>query len=330
MRTPFVLCVLALPFASACSNDNPVSPGFAPVPAAPTLGCPANLTQTGVVGSSRAVNYPLPSLSGGHPPVTVSCTPSSGNEFPLGATLVTCNGRDALNQQRTCAFTVTLTPLLLGVTKFVAFGDSLTEGENGVEPNGPCPTGGRVLCLDIPNAYPNVLARRLRDDFPTQTTTVVNAGISGNRAQDDVARLPGVLSEHQPGALLILHGFNDLRRDGADAVTEVVGAIRDQIEIAREAGVRHVFVSTLLPPGTGFRMIDLEDIQEVNDGLRQMVPAEGARLVDIFPLFLGQESTLIAADGLHLTPAGYRVLAEAFYAAIRDALTATPGSVRRR
>lgn len=315
---------LHLVLAAACNNDNPVSPGFAPAPEAPTLTCPADLTESGVTGSSRTVTYAAPVLSGGHPPVTVSCTPSSGSEFPIGATLVTCNGVDGLAQQRTCAFTVTLRPLVLTVTKFVAFGDSLTEGENGFEPNGPCPTRAGVQCLDVPNAYPTVLQRLLRDDFPAQTPTVINAGVSGNRAQDDVARLPGVLSQHQPGALLILHGFNDLRREGAEAVTEVVGAIRDQIRIARQAGVQHVFVSTLVPPGTGFRMIDVQDIQEVNDGLRQMVPAEGARIVDAYPLFLGRESTLIAPDGLHLTPQGYRVLAEAFAAAIRSAATAVP------
>jgi acyl-CoA thioesterase-1 len=318
---PLILCVLLAAGHAACSNDNPVAPGFAPTPDAPGLACPADVDVPGVTGSSRTIGYAPPALQGGYPPVTVSCTPSSGAAFPLGATLVTCTARDSLDQQRACAFTVTLTPLQLLAAKFVAFGDSLTEGENGSEPNGPCPASARVQCLDIPNAYPTVLQRLLRDDFPSQTIDVINAGISGNRVEDDVARLPGVLSQHRPDAVLILHGFNDLRRDGEAAVTEVIGAIRDLIRISQQAGVQHVFVSTVLPPGDGFRMIEPEPILEVNDGLRQMVPAEGARLVDAHPLFVGREAMLIAADGLHLTPAGYRVLAEAFFAAIESSLT---------
>jgi lysophospholipase L1-like esterase len=61
-----------------------------------------------------------------------------------------------------------------------------------------------------------------------------------------------------------------------------------------------------------------------------VVPAEGARLVDAYPLFLGRESSLIMGDGLHLTPQGYRVLAEAFATAIRETASASSTIVRRR
>jgi lysophospholipase L1-like esterase len=314
---------VVLAVSAACGNDQPVAPGFAPPPGAPSLTCPGDRTEAGVTGSSRVLTYSEPSPSGGHPPVTSSCTPASGSTFPLGTTLVTCLARDSLNQQRTCSFTVTLTPLKLTAMTFVTFGDSLTEGENGEDGDGPCPASARIQCIDVPNAYPAVLARLLRDAFPTQSVSVINEGISGRTALADVARLPAVLDEHEPDALLILHGFNDLRGGGPDAVTDVVAAIRDQIRIARDEGVPHVYVSTLLPPGAGFRMIEPEIIEEVNAGLRQMVPAEGARLVETYPRFVGREATLIAPDGLHLTAAGNQVLAESFFDAIASTLTMT-------
>jgi lysophospholipase L1-like esterase len=327
-RALFAILLLA-GVCSACGNDNPVAPGFAPAPDAPAISCPASISVTGVTGLSRVITYQPPSPAGGHPPVTSSCTPESGSTFPIGETLVTCNTRDSLNQQRTCSFTVSLSPLLLTATKFVAFGDSMTAGENGNPINGPCPARLRTACVDTPNSYPVVLRTLLSDEFATQTFTVVNAGESGRRAEGDT-RLPGILAAERPDALLILHGFNDLLNGGDDKVSEVALAIRDQIRTARAAGVRAVFVSTLMPPAPGFRMIDPDAIRELNDELRRLVPAEGAVLVDAYPLFLGRESTLIAPDGLHLTPAGYRVLAEAFYAAIKNTLTAAPQSLRLR
>jgi lysophospholipase L1-like esterase len=90
-----------------------------------------------------------------------------------------------------------------------------------------------------------------------------------------------------------------------------------------------VFVSTMVPSAPGFREIPPQAILDVNTGLRTMVPAEGGILVDTFPLFLGREATLISADGLHLTPAGYRVIAETFFAAIKATLTTTQPSLLR-
>ena len=325
----FILSVLAS-LAAACGNDNPVAPGFAPAPGAPGMNCPANITETGVTGLSRVVSYANPQPAGGHPPVTSECSPTSGSSFPLGETLVTCNARDSLGQQRTCSFVVSLSPLRLTATKFVAFGDSLTAGENGNEINGPCPARLRIQCVDTPNAYPTVLAKLLAETFPSQPTTVVNAGENGRRAEGDVLRLRDVLTQHRPEALLILHGFNDLLNEGDEKVTEVLNSIRDQIRLAKSMGVAAVFVSTLMPPAPGSRMIDPGAILEVNAELRQLVPAESATLVDAYQLFLGRETTLISPDGLHLTPAGYRVLADAFFAAITATLTTTqPASLLR-
>ena len=329
-RSSLFVVVLVATLGLGCGNDNPIAPGFAPAPAAPELTCPADITETGVTGLSRAVTYSPPSPSGGHPPVTSSCAPDSGSVFPLGTSLVTCNAQDSLGQRRTCSFNVTLAPLRISAMRFVAFGDSLTEGENGNSIDGPCPQGYGVQCVDAANSYPTRLAKLLRDEFPTQEFTVVNAGIGGRRAEDDVARLPGVLAPPRPDALLLLHGFNDLLRSGDEAVTEVIRAQRDMIRIAKQSGVRYVFVSTLVPSGPGFRKIDPQDIRDVNDGLRVMVPAEGAVLVDTYALFLGREGTLVSPDGLHLTPAGNQVLAESFYAAIRATIPAAQlqGSIR--
>lgn len=323
MTSRFILLLTVLAgLAAGCGNDNPVAPGYAPAPDPPELSCPSDLTETGVTGISRVMTYTVPPPSGGLPPVTSSCSPASGSAFPIGTTLVTCVATDSVGQRRTCAFSVTLTPLRLNAVTFLAFGDSLTEGQNGNAIVGPCSLDAGVQCVDTANAYPTVLARLLKDEFPTQNVSVVNAGIGGERVEEGLARLPGVLAQQRPDALLLLEGFNNLGRDGASGVSEIVDTLRRDIRVAKQAEVAFVFVSTLTPPGPGFRALDRELIEEVNAELRRVVPIEGAILVDSYPLFLGRESTLIASDGLHLTPAGNQVLAESFFTAIRSTITA--------
>ena len=48
--------------------------------------------------------------------------------------------------------------------------------------------------------------------------------------------------------------------------------------------------------------------------------AEGATYVDLYNGLLPQADTLIGVDGLHPTEAGYRRIAELFFAAIKSEL----------
>ena len=79
-------------------------------PNAPVVICPQNI----VVGTdpgqcSAVVNYPAPVVSGGCPPVTVTCVPPSGSVFQKGDTWVTCTAQDATgNPPVSCQFKVTV------------------------------------------------------------------------------------------------------------------------------------------------------------------------------------------------------------------------------
>src|SRR4051812_42009675 len=153
-----VAAALAL---SACGNPNEP----APQPAAPSITCPANMTTRGVPGSGQAVTYPPPTVTGGASPVTIACTPASGTTFNVGTTAVSCTALDAASRQAQCSFTVTLTPLLVSVTKYVAFGDSLTEGENGRRA-----TLGLGF-IDPTSTYPVTLQALLNTEYPGQSIT---------------------------------------------------------------------------------------------------------------------------------------------------------------
>jgi len=307
------LVAVACLVATGCA-DNPTGPAPARwSSAAPALTCPAAFTVTGVIGTGQAVTFQAPTAAGETAVDDVACVPASGSTFSLGATTVTCRALDRLGRDASCGFVVTLAPAVLGVKTFVAFGDSVTLGENGLAGPAPVPA-----FIDTPNAYPTKLLATFGADFPGQGITVPNAGKSGERATDGVARLPSVLATYKPGALLVLHGYNDLLNDGLTAAIPVANALGEMVRLARAAGVAHVFVSTITPSHPGSREIPSDVILETNFRIRQMAAVEGAVLVDAYDAFFGQELTLVASDGLHLTPEGHAVMAATFYTAIRD------------
>jgi lysophospholipase L1-like esterase len=320
-----------LGLAAACGSTPPTTPP--PPPDAPGISCPSNVTISGVSGGGQQVTYTTPTVVGGAAPVTVACAPASGTSFAVGATAVTCSATDALSRRAQCAFSVTLTARTLSVTKFLTYGDSLTEGENGRF------GGFGHQVLDTPNAYPTKLALLLNTEYPNQGINVVNRGISGEPVGDAARRLPSVLLADRPGAMLLLDGYNNLlgacRWPSASSpacsaeITEVVAKIRECIRTAKSPphNVTYVFVSTLTPPGPASgpndRRIAPDAIAQTNVRLAAMVPAEGAVLVDPYPLFVGHEAEYVDLDGLHLRPAGYQVLADKFFAAIKATVPAT-------
>jgi lysophospholipase L1-like esterase len=283
----------------------------------------------------QPVTYAAPTVTGGAVPVTVTCAPKSGDAFSVGTTPVACSAVDTMSRRAECAFTVTLTPLLLSVTKFLAFGDSMTRGEDG---------RAAVLgfgIIDETGTYPVLLQGRLNIEYPGQSIVVINAGIGGEPIDSGRVRLGGELAKEKPGGLLLLHGYNDLLAscgaanpqtasspECAAAISNVVVGYRRLIQIARSAGVNYVFASTLTPPGpyvSGmYRRIASSAILETNMKLAPVIQAEGAILVDSYPAFIGHEPEYVADDGLHLRRAGYQALADTFFAAIKNAVTSTP------
>jgi lysophospholipase L1-like esterase len=319
---------MALALAAACGSSPP-----GPTTTAPQITCPADVTFRGITGSAQPATFSPPTVTEGAAPVTTTCTPASGDSFPLGTTPVNCAATDAQSRQATCSFKVTMTALTIAVTTYDTVGDSFTEGENGRL---------ALSLLDTPNAYPTKLQGLFDLTYPGQGIRVINRGISGWPVERTVVELPGDLALDHPGAVLLLSGFNNLLNgcgngstgtsDCRNALTAVEFGIRDCIHESKEFGVPYVFVSTLTPqgpvlPGASHdRRISNDAIIQANARIRQVTAAEGATLVDPYPLFLGREAEYVDTDGLHLRPAGYQVLADTFFAAIRATVPQTPQS----
>jgi lysophospholipase L1-like esterase len=202
----------------------------------------------------------------------------------------------------------------LARTRFVAFGDSLTEGVVS--------TPLRLTLVDIPHSYPGRLGAALRQRYSDQPEiAVLNEGRAGEFAEDGKVRLPDVIRADAPQVVLLMEGANELNVFGRRGISRAVGALEDMIKDANRRGVT-VFVATLPPQrASGRNGAGAPDVEELNAQIRKTALDEGARLVDVHPQF---DLALVGEDGLHLTEAGYVRLAEIFAAAIRQAFETAP------
>jgi lysophospholipase L1-like esterase len=267
-------------------------------------------------GLAIPVTFAQPTATGGTAPIVTTCTPASGVSYPIGTTSVTCTALDANRQTATCGLLVTVTaPPRLSVTRFIAFGDSITEGfPHTISPAlvDPAPDG----------SYPLVLQSLLRARYTAQSIAVLDEGVGGEIVGDGLKRLPGVLTRDAAGALLLMEGANDLNQFGTLAPDMIVSGLRDMVRLGRARSMR-VFVGTLLPERAGGKASHPELVAPTNDKIGLMATTEDAVLVDLFAAFGGvPDSVLISSDGLHPTAAGNERIAQTFYAAIRARLEA--------
>ncbi len=306
-------CVL---MAAACGSPSQPTPSIDP----PRITCPGSQSAQ-VTTAPAIVTYPAPTVTGGSAPVTIVCIPPSGSSFLAGSTNVSCTAIDAQQRTNICTLTVAVTVLppvpRLSATRFVAFGDSITEGKLG-------PAGYTQDPL-FPDSYALVLYNLLIGRYTTQTIDMYDRGLGGERVvPNGVARLPDVLNRDAPQVLLLLEGVNDLINGGS--IASVVDGLRTMIREARNRPTGIViFLGTLLPerPG-GLRVGHPELIAPANVEIRQLAKDEGAILVDLYEAFGGlPDPLLIDADGLHPTAAGYKKMGETFFSAISSRLEST-------
>lgn len=315
---------LAAALVQACSGSNtrPSPPPPPPIPDAPKLTCPAPVTLLSPLASPISVVYGTPTVAAGDPPVTIACTPISGSIFPVGATQVTCTATDNRQRTDTCAFAITVNaPPKIGATRYVAFGDSMTAGEIVSEGSGYF----RTLRVDPAKAYPADLQRNLADVYTTQAASisVENQGRPGEAAADAVGRFRGVIGRAGIEAVTLMDGANDLADRDSRTAANGLSAIRTMVQMAKGRGL-HVFLATLPPMNPNGccpnRGLPASTVPAFNDAIRGIANAEAATLVDVYEAFNGDITTLVDADGLHPTAAGYQKIADTFFKAIKQDL----------
>jgi lysophospholipase L1-like esterase len=235
--------------------------------------------------------------------------------FPVGVTQTECVATDSLGRKASCTFSVTVAaPPRLSRTRILAFGDSLTFGSTllGNDPYAfVFPTG---------TAYPTVLGQLLSARYTDQRITVFNEGLVGEQAWRALSRFGLAMVSTSPDVVVLLEGYNDYRVALAEGTTFGVDnaayGISQLAAEARRRGAR-VFICTLTPGKPGRVQIPASVLEAINGRFRQIARAEGAVLVDLYAALLPDLNANVSVDGLHLTPLGYRRVAETVFAAIR-------------
>ncbi|MEW6594246.1 MAG: arylesterase [Thermodesulfobacteriota bacterium] len=181
-----------------------------------------------------------------------------------------------------CGKPPAIRPLAADAT-VLAFGDSLTFG-TGARPD---------------ESYPAVLATLLG-------CSVINAGVPGEVTAEGLARLPQVLDEHGPDLVILCHGGNDfLRRQNRE---ETKANLRRMIALVKERGIDLLLLGVpepglLVSPAPLYKELAGEfGVPCDDETIRAILTDRGLK-----------------SDQIHPNGAGYRQLAEAVAALIREA-----------
>ncbi len=327
------LAFLAGALAASCSKT-PIAPTPTPV-APPVISCPASQSLTSPLATPMSVVYSSPSVAGGASPITTSCTPASGSTFPVGSTTITCTATDAQRRASSCNLTVSVTvPPRLRLTRFVAFGDSITWGEDG-QNSLTADMGGVLTFLKsvvlIGREYPSVLRNLLVGRYALQidTLAVRNQGNPGEPAGDPAAltRFSQAIVGQQ--TVLLMEGSNDLYtayREGSAVTEAALANLQRMIRAAKNAGVVP-YLATVPPMNPNActpicRGFAANLVSAFNDRVRLLATSEGITLVDVHKAFNG-DFTLISQDGLHPNAFGYERIADTFFQSIKGTLELT-------
>ncbi|MFD7921336.1 SGNH/GDSL hydrolase family protein [Streptomyces sp. NPDC059740] len=194
-------------------------------------------------------------------------------------------------------------------------------------------TDGRGSTSNHNDRWTDQLAARLRADRPTADVAVLNQAAGGNRVLNDGLGPNGlsrvdrdVLAQSGVTSLTVFEGVNDIGTAAAtptaqhETVEQLLAAYDQIITRAHAQGIR-VYGATLTPFGGNGDYDDPAGLREtsrreVNAWIRTSGRFDA--VVDLDRAARDPEATsrlrpdLDTGDHLHLNPAGYRVLADAF------------------
>jgi lysophospholipase L1-like esterase len=178
----------------------------------------------------------------------------------------------------------------------VALGSSSTEG---------------IGATSAAHAYPAQLAALLRERFPGVVVEVVNRGIGGETAAQNLVRLDRDVLGHAPDLVIWQVSTNDALQGVTD--DELTAQLAAGIARLRAAGADVM----LLGPQPLPRPDWAAAIARVRGVLRRVADATGTPLLSRHRLMTYWQQSgrlspaaLIGPDGLHMTDASYRCLAE--------------------
>jgi lysophospholipase L1-like esterase len=194
------------------------------------------------------------------------------------------------------------------------FGDSITDA--GWRSEGDKPLG---------KGYVALIASDLGERYPQLKLRFTNCGLSGNRVYDLQNRLQADVIDLKPTVVSILVGINDtwrrFDRDMVSPVEDFLAAYRRICtRIRDELAARLVLCEPFLLPVVADPAAWRQDLDPRIHAVRQVAVEFASAYVPLDGLFAAaacrQPASHWAGDGVHPTPAGHALIAEAWIKAV--------------
>jgi len=210
--------------------------------------------------------------------------------------------------------TVISPPRAIGVTRLVAFGDSITWGAMSA-------FDANYLYAAANGGYVERLENSLNLLHAPQRFSVFNDGLPGELALNGVSPFRGMLNSMHPEGVLLLEGINDISNGFSPTTT--ANALRQMLDAAAQLGVP-VAIATMYQtyavtdPNGNFRENGAPFVPAFNAEIRRLATGRpNVVLVDLEPIM--RERRFVGGDGIHTEDAGFTVMANAFLPAIESA-----------
>ena len=160
--------------------------------------------------------------------------------------------------------------------------------------------------------------------YPDQHVRFLNRGISWNRVVDLQQRWQVDCLDLQPTWLSLMIGINDVwrRYDGNDITTtaEYADGYRALLEQTRSRNIRLILCEPFVLHVPADRLTWHEDLDPKIQVVRQLAQEYGALYIPFDGLFAQaatrREPSFWAEDGVHPTPAGHALMAQAWLRAV--------------
>ena len=194
-------------------------------------------------------------------------------------------------------------------------GDSITDAGWDRE----CPDEG------LGAGYANMAASWFSALYPERNARFLNRGVGGNRVRDLQSRWRKDCLELKPDWVSIMIGINDCwrRYDSNDPtpVEEYEAGCRDILtQVAEELRARLIILEPFLLLVAEDRVAWREDLDPKIDAARRLAREFEAVYVPLDGLFAAaavrREPAFWALDGVHPTPAGHALIAQAWLGAV--------------
>jgi acyl-CoA thioesterase-1 len=166
--------------------------------------------------------------------------------------------------------------------------------------------------MSLEQGWVALLEEKLADSHPDYS--VVNASISGETTAGGLRRLPALLAEHKPGAVVIELGGNDGLR--GFPIRNFRANLQAMAEMSRAADAEVLLLPMEIPPNYGTRYT-----ASFRESYVLVAEATGSVLGPFMLEGVATDTTLMQADGIHPTVEAQPIMLATVFPALADLLT---------